>query len=277
MPSVDDKIDRLYQGPLGDFTAARNALARQAGNRATEVRALTKPNAAAWAVNQLFWHQRAVFDALAAASERRRAAHVQRIGGRETDVDAAEARHQAALAEARAAVHARLTAAGETLSPATVAAVDRTLEAVPAPEIRGRLTRPLEPVGFSLLAGLMASAPERRPPGKVVMMGRRASPPAATLKASTKAAAAAQARARAEVVRDLSAAKTRERQATAALAAGRHAVDRAERRVERIEADLAAARAAAAEARDALVGLRRSVNDAAAERIALERRRAEFD
>lgn len=272
MATVDDEIDRLYQGPLAAFTAARNALAKQAGGRASEVRALSKPNTAAWAVNQLFWHERPVFDALAAASERRRAAHVQRIGGRETDVAAAEARHQTALAEARAAVHARLTVAGETLSPATVAAIDRTLEAIPAPEIQGRLTRPLEPVGFGMLAGLLANAPDRRPPGDVVMIDRRAAPPKAA-----RPAAAAAARARAEVLRDLGAAQTRERQATAALAAGRQAIARAEQRVERLEADLSTARAAAAEARDALVGLRAAVNDAAAERIALERRRAEFD
>ena len=55
---VDEEIARLYQLPLADFTAARNALVKQAGARAPEVRGLHKPPVPAWAVNQLLWHHR---------------------------------------------------------------------------------------------------------------------------------------------------------------------------------------------------------------------------
>jgi hypothetical protein len=49
-------IDELYQLPLDEFTAARNALAKSTGD--ASIKKLEKPSLSAWAVNQLFWHQR---------------------------------------------------------------------------------------------------------------------------------------------------------------------------------------------------------------------------
>ena len=63
MPSLDDEIDALYRLPLAEFVAARNALARRAGDRAAAVKGLARPATAAWAVNQLYWRRRGVFDA----------------------------------------------------------------------------------------------------------------------------------------------------------------------------------------------------------------------
>src|SRR5688572_8410062 len=56
---MDDEMRRLYRLPLGEFTAVRNALAKQLqkkgeGDAANEVKALPKPSVSAWAVNQLF-------------------------------------------------------------------------------------------------------------------------------------------------------------------------------------------------------------------------------
>ena len=51
----DDRIAELYQGPLDEFTAARNALAKETGDSA--IKKLEKPNLAAWAVNQLYWQR----------------------------------------------------------------------------------------------------------------------------------------------------------------------------------------------------------------------------
>ena len=70
----DQEIDRLYQLPLDEFTPARNALARTAGADAARVRALSKPPIAAWAVNQLYWRNRKIWDALVAAAENARRA-----------------------------------------------------------------------------------------------------------------------------------------------------------------------------------------------------------
>src|SRR5712691_1483646 len=54
--AADERIDDLYGLPLDEFTAARNALAKELrasdGEAAERVKALRKPNAAAWALNQ---------------------------------------------------------------------------------------------------------------------------------------------------------------------------------------------------------------------------------
>lgn len=49
---ADDAIDSLYQGPLDEFTAARNALVKETGDNS--IKKLEKPNLAAWAVNQFY-------------------------------------------------------------------------------------------------------------------------------------------------------------------------------------------------------------------------------
>jgi hypothetical protein len=51
-----------------------------------------------------------------------------------------------------------LTEAGDAASPATMAAVAETLQVLPFSSTNGRLTRPLQPVGFGALAGLMGAA-----------------------------------------------------------------------------------------------------------------------
>ena len=56
--SVEDLADQLYGHPPDEFTAARNEAAatlRKQGRReeAEQVKALAKPNAAAWALNRL--------------------------------------------------------------------------------------------------------------------------------------------------------------------------------------------------------------------------------
>jgi hypothetical protein len=47
----DERVDALYGLPLGEFVAARNALAKELAD--AEVRKLPKPSATAWALNQL--------------------------------------------------------------------------------------------------------------------------------------------------------------------------------------------------------------------------------
>ena len=51
--NLDEQTDRLYQLPLDQFTAARNALAKEAGSEGASIKQLVKPPLAAWAVNQL--------------------------------------------------------------------------------------------------------------------------------------------------------------------------------------------------------------------------------
>ena len=292
MPPIDDEIDALYRLPAGEFITARNALAKRAGDRAAEVRALARPQAAAWAVNQLYWHRRPVFDALVKASETRRTAHVKQLHGESASVAAADAKHRAALDAAHDAAVAVLRDVGDALSPATLDAISRTLEAVPSPDIRGRLVRPIEPVGFSMLASLMTTGPavQSRPPADVVVMKRRdraadpgqdrASEHTPTKREREQAKKAAEAarraaealrREREQLRRDLAAARDREQDATRALDAARQAAEAADRRLDQLEKDAAQARSALAERRDDAERARKAVNEAAIERVRLER------
>jgi hypothetical protein len=77
--AVPVSIDALYQLPLTEFTPARNALAtrlRKSGKtgESDEVRSLVKPSIPAWAVNQVYWKNRAAFDRLLSAGDRLRKA-----------------------------------------------------------------------------------------------------------------------------------------------------------------------------------------------------------
>src|SRR5215471_16158345 len=79
-------IDALFKLPLGEFTAARNALAaefKKAGRQAeaNETKALIKPSVSAWVVNQLFWRHREAFDRLLEAGNRLRHAQASPLTG----------------------------------------------------------------------------------------------------------------------------------------------------------------------------------------------------
>lgn len=159
MSSIEHEIDDLFRGPLADFVAARNALAKRAGAQAARVKALQKPNVPAWAVNQLYWRKRHVFDRLVAASLAVRSAYGAQFAGRASDVQKAEAAHREAEHVALDEIRQMLRVAGESESTAILDALRATLAALPAEEAAGRLTRPLKPSGFEALAGIVALAP----------------------------------------------------------------------------------------------------------------------
>jgi hypothetical protein len=287
MPSFDDDIDRLYQLPLAGFTAARNELAKRAGTQGAEVRKLEKPNAAAWAVNQLFWRHRKVFDALVTASEDVRRANARGLAGKAVDLVGLGDRHRQALDKALAVVTALLKEAGDAASPQTLSAISRTLDAVPSPSIRGRLSRPLEAVGISLLAGLAGPgtlAALKRAPAEVVSIGRaprRAEPKtstAAKADAATREKRAEDARkkAHAEVAAELKASEAQEKAARAALDKARQAVTRADHRIEHLESEIETARRTAGAAREEVDRTTDAVTQATAERVRLERRLREL-
>ncbi len=94
-------IDALYQGPLSEFTAGRNALekrvkAEQGKEARAAIKALEKPSVSAWAVNQLYWRYRGEFDRLLRTGDDLRASQQKRMAGRDVDVNAAiDARREA--------------------------------------------------------------------------------------------------------------------------------------------------------------------------------------
>jgi hypothetical protein len=160
--AIEQDIDHLYQLPLAEFIAERNTLAKRAGSDAARVKALEKPNAAAWAVNQLYWRDRRLYDAVVKTSTRLRTAHSHALTGKKTDVPLAEAARAAAVRDAADRAEALLKQVGDAATEATMTAVRETLNALPADEATappGRLVRPIEAaVGFGALGDLLRGA-----------------------------------------------------------------------------------------------------------------------
>lgn len=156
MSSLDAKIDELYRAPLGEFVAARTALAKTlAGDEAKRVKALTKPTVVPWAVNQVYWRARATYDRVLKSGEKLREAQVAALGGKKADIRAATEAHRKAIADA--VQQAEKLAAADGTHPAADALM-RTFEAISLAaeplETPGRLTKPLQPAGFEALAGV---------------------------------------------------------------------------------------------------------------------------
>jgi hypothetical protein len=170
--AVDSDIDRLYQVPLGEFIAERNALAKRAGADGGEVRGLPKPTVPAWAVNQLYWLKREVYDELMERAQDLRATHQAAMRGRPADLRSASREHEEAVDRALKATIDLLTGTGTVVTDATRQAIGTTLRSLPSEEAPGRLSRQLEPRGFDALAGAAAvgrvhvAAPAQKPAKK---------------------------------------------------------------------------------------------------------------
>jgi hypothetical protein len=149
----ESPLDRLYQLPLSDFVSARNALAKESGADAAEIRALQKPSLPAWAVNQLYWHRRDIHDDLIAAARDLRATHDATLSGKRADLRGASRAHEEAVDAALKATLALLEEHGQAVTEATKQAIATTLRGLPADEPPGRLTRPLQPRGFEMFSG----------------------------------------------------------------------------------------------------------------------------
>ena len=151
---IDAEVDRLYQLPLDEFTSARNTLAKASGEDGSWIRGLVKPPVAAWAINQLAWRQREVYDALLRAAAEMRRAHAAVLAGRSGDVRGAGKQHEERIDAALKASVGILEADGHPVTDATRQAIVTTLRSLPGDEPPGRLTRTLQPGGFEMLAGL---------------------------------------------------------------------------------------------------------------------------
>jgi hypothetical protein len=230
----DNQIDRLYQLPLDEFTAARNALAKESKHPA--IKDLEKPNIAAWAVNQLYWQHRAVYDRVVKAAERLRAEHRKLLSGKSSDIREAEKEHRNAVREAADRVKQLLKAGTHAASDQTLNAVQETLEALPADDAAGRLTRPLRPMGFEALAGVSIS-PSAKPQLRVVEGSKTASQETSPQDKKRERELAKQ-REREERER-----KERQQEAAKALKAAEAVMLRAEEAVKKAEKTLAQLRA----------------------------------
>ena len=252
--SLDAELDKLYQLPLDEFTAARNALAREAGVNAADVRALQKPPLAAWAVNQLYWKNRSAYDALIEAAMKLRSAHKAVVGGRGGDLRAASQAHDEALDRALKATLDRMKDSGQKATEATRQSVLNILRALPAADPPGRLARALQPGGLEMLTGFDIAG------GEQATLLRRAPTPAAKKagradKATSEAARKAAVQRRTEAREAVADAARVEREAETELRRREFAAARASKEAEKATSRLE-------QAREAVAAAEREVEDA---------------
>jgi len=256
--AADDKTDALFQLPLDEFTSARNELAKQTGD--ASIKKLEKPGLAAWAVNQLYWHQRKLYDDLIKTSGQVRTAYKQMLAGKPADVKAAEVFHGEAMRKAKDAIRKIIEAGGNSSSDGVMTPITETLDALPTTDPPGRLTKPLRRTGFEALQGVTIAAKPLKPVAKpevkkpVVDETERE-----RKKREADQQALAMARER------LRFAEAAEREAEASVDRAKRTLDRAERTRERIEGELEQATVAEKAARKEL-----SVSESAYEKARAE-------
>jgi hypothetical protein len=165
---LGEELDRLYELPPGEFTAARDEAAkrlRAEGRRelADEVKRLRKPTLPVWLANRLAHERELDVKRLLKAGEALAAS--QAAGSAE---DFAEARGEEQHALERLAAAARELAGREGAGAPAVERAVQTLRAASLTDEgrdlleRGRLTEELEPPGFDALTGLPPARPAKR-------------------------------------------------------------------------------------------------------------------
>jgi hypothetical protein len=176
--SLDNEIDRLYSKPLAEFTAARDAMARdlrKTGDKASAdaVKALRKPTVSAWAINQLARRERMKIRSLLVAGERLRSAHAELLGGgRPAKVTEASDTEREAISHLVSSAAKILSDGGHSPSESTLERVATTLRAAAVDDEertaleRGRLTRDLDPSGFGPIGLTAVPTRERAKRGR---------------------------------------------------------------------------------------------------------------
>jgi hypothetical protein len=195
---LDDDVDALFKLPLAEFTGARNDLAARLkrdgrSNDANLVKALTKPSISAWAVNQLYWKHRELFDRLLATSRRLRQTQSSHSAA---DLRGSLDARREVLSHLSDLATVLLRDADHSPTLDTLHRITTTLEAVSAyatsadgPTL-GRLTQDVDPPGFGLLGSFIQSAgtikqneetravtPSKKQGGAVTKTRRATTPP----------------------------------------------------------------------------------------------------
>jgi len=300
----EEDVDALFTLPLSQFIGARNALAARLkkaghGDESNQVKTLAKPSISAWAVNQLYWQHREIFDQLMSTGQRFRKAQT---ASKVADIHEALEARRGALAQLSDLTTTLLQDAGHNPSPETVHRISTTLEALsvyaslPGGPRSGRLTQDVDPPGFDSLASLMSGAGmprltlvPRSAPASTKSAAAKVEPKKVSTGEKRRLEAASQKRLAAaksllqEAKRSLSAAAAREQRAVAAQKKANAEVKatekqkrEAEQRLEKVRSasDFASRRAAYAtaevdEAAKALENAKRAVEKASEELDAL--------
>lgn len=178
MSELDDELDRLFELPLDEFTAARNELAKRLrkegdAEAAERVRGLGKPSVAAWTVNQLARRRREQLQNLLRAADELRASQENALaGGGSEELRAAAQRERELVAALRRDARELLAESGRSPTDATLERVATTLSgAALDPATRplleaGRISEEVALSGFEAFAGMAPPAelpPRQRP------------------------------------------------------------------------------------------------------------------
>jgi hypothetical protein len=175
----DQEIDRLFELPPEEFTAARNELAKRLksegeASASEEVKRLGKPTVAAWTINQLARRASGGIGDLRKAGTSLREAQERALQGGEDGGDAlreAQAEERRALQALTQQAHRILEEAGRPASRSVLDQISSTLRAAAVSDEggaeleAGRLSGDLEFSGFDALSGMKVSgrrAPARR-------------------------------------------------------------------------------------------------------------------
>jgi hypothetical protein len=219
-------VDALFQLPLSEFTAARNALAaklKKSGRAADAeaVKSLPKPSVAAWAVNQLYWRHRQEFAHLIATGEQFRKAQATHLAGRSADIRGPLNARREALAALSHLAAETLRSGSYSATPDMMRRVTTTLEALatygslPDAPRAGRLVDDVDPPGFETLAALVPRIGDAHhagsAPTRVLPFAHQAAKPARRKESAAEEA------------------KRREEERKAQVAAAKAAVQEAER------------------------------------------------
>jgi hypothetical protein len=255
-----EAVAALYHSSQEGFVAERKRLAAElkaAGDKegAARLAKLARPSLSAWAVNQLWWQARPLFEELLSSSER------LRKGERH-----ASSAQRTALAALRTRAATLLTEGGHAANDATLRRVTTTLSALAAiggfePDAPGALSADRDPPGFEAMDGFggFAAEPATEPELEVEPAAEPAAP--AEPKEVAQAREDVARRERAERLRLQREQEERERRAAereqlqGALARARSKLEGEEETVARLEEELARARQAAERARSGVTAL----------------------
>src|ERR1051325_6783417 len=98
--SLERQIDDLFHLPRAECARARNALRKTVrGADATRVRTLEKPTVVAWAVNQVYWRAREIYDRLMKEGYRVRKSQIAALAGKAADLREVNSTRRKALAD----------------------------------------------------------------------------------------------------------------------------------------------------------------------------------
>jgi hypothetical protein len=238
----EEKLDELYHGPLEEFTAARNELAKSlrsngVAEAANWVKGLQKPSRAAWLVNQLAVRKPKEVRRLLEVGQALRAAQEEMLAGsadRDKLRKAARAEQETidSLLETAEAIGREHGVGAQILTR-----VEETLRAASTdPEVaeaieKGRLVREQRASGIGLVGPATS-----KPPARGAKKGDR--------EASARRAREQQAKRRKEAERKLAAAEKKVEREQAKLERAHEAVSDAEQTVHDAELDAHAARRA---------------------------------